>query len=210
MTVKSVFDAEFKKYGIVLEGYDFDELFCELGKCNVPSAGIEYVASVEALEKCEVMEELCNRGFGGLPIQIGYCNGINDTLNCLEYHKTSEFNIAKDDIILILGLQSDIVDGKYDTSKTEVFYVPAGVGVELYATTLHYAPCGLLPENPYQMACVLPKGTNQDRPIIKNEEVTEAKMCRGSNKWLLAHEESSEAKSGAYVGLKGENLIYKK
>ncbi len=209
MHVKSVFDKSFKKYGMVLEGYDFAELFNALEKCNTPKDGIEYVASVDILEQCEIFGEFCTRGFGGMPIQLGYCNGVNDTLNCLEYHKSSEFNIAKDDIVLILGLQADITDGKYDTSQVEVFHVPAGVGVELYATTLHYAPCGLNPEASYQMVCVLPRGTNLERPVIQNEETTEAKMCRGSNKWLMAHEESNEAKEGAYIGLTGENIVYK-
>lgn len=209
MNVKSVYDKEFKKYGAVLEGYDFAELFEELSKCNTPTEGIEYVASVENLEKCGIFDELCNRGFGGMPIQLGYCNGVNDTLNCLEYHKSSEFNIAKNDIVLILGLQSDISDGKYDTSRTEIFHVPAGVGVELYATTLHYAPCGLNPENSYQMVCVLPKGTNVGKPHIENTQNAESKMCMGSNKWLLAHPESNEGKTGAYMGLTGENIVYK-
>lgn len=210
MNIKSVFDKEFKKYGLVLEDYDFRELFCALEKCNTPKDGIEYVPSVEALEQCDIFDELCNRGFGGMPIQLGYCNGVNNILNCLEYHKSSEFNIAKDDIVLILGLQSDIVDGKYDLAKVEMFNVPAGVGVELYATTLHYAPCGLNSENAFQMVCVLPKGTNLEKPTMKNEETIEARMCFGSNKWLMAHKDSNEAKTGAYVGLTGENIIYRK
>ena len=210
MKVKSVFDPEFKKYGAVLEGYDFNELFDALDRCNTPTDGIEYVASVKVLEDCEIFDELCNRGFGGMPIQLGYCNGVNDTLNCLEYHKSSEFNIAKDDLVLILGLQSDITDGKYDTSNTEIFHVPAGVGVELYATTLHYAPCAINPKDAFRMVCVLPKGTNMERPSMKNEETIEAKMCLGSNKWLLAHKDSNEANTGAFVGLIGENIIYTK
>ena len=32
-------------------------------------------------------------------------------------------------------------DHTYDTSKMEAFLVPAGTAVEVYATTLHYAPC---------------------------------------------------------------------
>ena len=31
-------------------------------------------------------------------------------------------------------------DFTYDTSKVEAFLVPAGTAVEIYATTLHYAP----------------------------------------------------------------------
>ena len=60
------------------------------------------------------------------------------------------------------------------------------------------------------MACVLPKGTNYERPAMKNNDTVEAKMCMGSNKWLLAHKDSGEASNGAYVGLTGENLVYKK
>lgn len=208
MIVKSVYDKAFKKYGAVLSGYDYNELFAALEKCNIPESGIEYQPSIASLERTDVFQEMCNRGFGGMAIQIGYVSGENDTLNCLEYHKTSEFNIAKDDVVLILGLQQDIEDGKYDTSKTEAFRIPAGVGIELYATTLHYAPCALKHGSKYQILCVLPKGTNYERPNIINEETTEAKMCLGSNKWLMAHKDSNEAKSGAYVGLVGENLKF--
>ena len=209
MKLKSVFDKEFKKYGAVLEGYDFSELLSALEKCNTPNSGIEYVASVPCLEECEIFDEFFKRGFGGMPIQVGYCNGVNDTLNALEYHKSSEFNIAKNDIVLILGLESDIEDGKYDTKNAEIFLVPKGVGVELFATTLHYAPCGLDPKGAYQMVCVLPRGTNGEKPEIENTDSFEAKMCFGSNKWLLAHPESDEAQKGAYVGLDGENIIFK-
>lgn len=208
MVIKSIYDSAFKKYGAVLEGYDFEELFDALSECNTPNEGIEYLPSVDALEKCHVFDELQNRGFGGMPIQIGYCNGVNDTLNCLEYHKSSEFNIAKDDIVLMLGLQSDIENGEYDISKVEAFHIPAGIGVELYATTLHYAPCGFNPENSYQVVCVLPRGTNLARPQIQNEDTIDAKLCRGNNKWIMAHIESNEAKEGIYIGLVGENLKY--
>ena len=38
---------------------------------------------------------------------------------------------------------------------------------------------------------------------VKN---TEDKMLWARNKWLLAHPDSAEAKQGAYIGLKGENI----
>ena len=53
-----------------------------------------YVPSVEEMEALPDAEEMKNRGFGGLPIQIGYCNGDNRKLNGLEYHRSSEINIA--------------------------------------------------------------------------------------------------------------------
>lgn len=208
MIVKSVYDAEFRRYGQVLEGYDFTELFDALSKCAVPEQGIAYVASVVKLERCAVFWELQNRGFGGIPVQLGYCSGRNDTLNCLEYHKSSEFNIAKDDIVLLLGFQGDMENGHYDTAQVQAFHVPAHTGVELYGTTLHYAPCGYYPADTYQVICVLPEGTNVGVPDRNSAPDGEDRMCLGTNKWLLAHPESEAAKQGAYVGLTGENLMY--
>ena len=57
----------------------------------------------------------------------------------------------------------------------------------------------------FRVAVVLPKGTNTPKPEYKpqNEEDT---WMTARNKWLLAHPESSEAKSGAHIGLKGINI----
>ena len=44
-------------------------------------------------------------------------------------------------MILLVGRQQDITeDYTYDTDQIEAFLVPAGTAVEMYATTLHYAP----------------------------------------------------------------------
>ena len=42
-------------------------------------------------------------------------------------------------------------------------------------------------------------------PVKGYAEGEEDKWMTACNKWLLAHEESSEAKNGAYVGLTGVN-----
>lgn len=76
-----------------------------------------------------------------MPYELGYCNGHNTKLNCLEFHRDSEFNLGTDDFILLLATLSDLEDGELDTAKVKAFKVPAGVMVEVYATTLHYAPC---------------------------------------------------------------------
>ena len=208
MEVKSVFDSSFKKYGQVLEGYDFTELFQRVSAFEIPEKGITYVASVPELEACEVFTQICQEGFGGMPVQLGFTNGNNDRLNCLEYHKSSEFNITKDDIVLMLGLQYEIEDGQYDTAKVEMFYVPAGTGVELFGTTLHYAPCGYR-GNSYQVICALPKETNVGAAALKIARTAEGRWRLNRNKWLLAHPDSDEGKKGAYIGLKGENLTYR-
>lgn len=208
MKVYKITDKEFKEYGKILEGYNFGEFFKALSMLEIPSEGICYEASVKALENDKVFSEMQNRGFGGMSIQIGYVGGNNKVLNCLEYHKSSEFNIALDDIVLVLGKQSEIKDEIFDTSKCKAFLVPANCGVELYATTLHYAPMNVSDVG-YRVACVLPLGTNGEKPEFEISN-TEDKMCAGSNKWLMVHSESDEAKKGMYIGLKGENISFNK
>lgn len=206
MKIYKVSDNEFKKYGCVLDGYDFGELFENLGKVGMPDEGITYVAAEPLLENCAIFEEFQKRGFGGYPVQLGYVSGKNRTLNCLEYHKSSEFNIAMNDIILVLGHVAEIADGKFDTSLCKAFFVPAGTGVELYGTTLHYAPFHVKDDG-YKIVCVLPRGTNGPKAECTPFNA-EDKMCFGINKWLLAHGSSDDAKNGAYVGLNGENITY--
>ena len=202
MKIQKVTDPAFRKYGQVLEGYDFTGLIKEMKHTPVPEDVI-YVPSVEELEALDIMKDLQNKGYGGLPIQIGYCNGHNKKLNAVEYHRNSEINVAVTDIVLLIGHQQDIEpDHTYDTSKIEAFLVPAGTGIEVYATTLHYAPCHVT-EGGFQCVVVLPKGTNTDL-TFQTEKTGEDSLMTAKNKWLIAHEDAKIA--GAFNGLKGENI----
>ena len=202
MKIQKVTDPAFRKYGQVLEGYDFTGLIKEMKHPPVPEDVI-YVPSVEELEALDIMKDLQNKGYGGLPIQIGYCNGHNKKLNAVEYHRNSEINVAVTDLVLLIGHQQDIEpDHTYDTSKIEAFLVPAGTGIEVYATTLHYAPCHVN-EGGFQCVVVLPKGTNTDL-TFQTEKTGEDSLMTAKNKWLIAHEDAKIA--GAFNGLKGENI----
>ena len=131
MKIQNVADASFRKYGKVLKGYDFSALLKEMKHTPVPD-DVVYVPSVEELEALDVAKELQNKGFGGIPIEIGYCNGHNKKLNAVEYHRSSEINVAATDAILMLGSQQDITeDFTYDTSLVEAFLVPKGCAVEV-------------------------------------------------------------------------------
>jgi len=141
MYIYSVYDPEFKSYGKVLEGYDTAELVKAMNDIPMPEAGVSYEPAIASLEECSIFSQLENRAYGGMPIQIGMCWGHNTKLNCLEYHRDSEINIGAEDFILLLARQGDIVDAKVDTSIVMAFRAPAGVTVEVYATSLHYAPC---------------------------------------------------------------------
>jgi hypothetical protein len=204
--LKSVFDSEFKFYGKVVENCSVKPLIDKLNEISPkPETGAIYVPSDAELEKLPIFKELSDRCYGGMPIQIGYCNGGNTMLNCLEYHRDSEINIAADDAILLLARMDDIEGTMLDTAKVKAFLVPAGTAVEVYATTLHYAPCEAKKGQGFRVAVVLPRGTNTVKPafVPKCHEDTLLTAC---NKWLLAHPDSSEAKGGAVVGLTGKNI----
>lgn len=202
MKIYSVHDKEFAEYGKLLTGFDCAELIEAMGGTPAPDEVI-YVPSDEKLEQLPVFQALTESGFGGIPIQLGYCNGKNNALNALEYHRSSELNVACTDLILLLGREQDIEpDGRYDTAKVKAFLVPAGTAIEVYATSLHYAPCGV---NGAKFRCVvvLPRGTNLDlehKPSCEGED----KLLFARNKWLVAHPEAKI--EGAFNGMYGENL----
>lgn len=205
MNILKVTDPAFQAYGKVVEGMDVSELLTALKEVPQPDDVI-YVASDSKLEACGCCEEIGNSLFGGMPIQIGYCSGSNYLLNAVEYHRDSEVNVALTDLILILGKEQDIEeDFTYDTSKMEAFFIPAGTVVEVYATTLHYAPCNAH-ENKFCTAVVLPKGTNTEAPKTTGN-TPEDKLLFARNKWLIAHKEANI--EGAFEGLTGENLSIK-
>ena len=205
MKIFSVYDHEFRPYGKVLSGYGTKELVAAMNAIPMPESGTVYEASIPALEATAVYGLFQNNAYGGMPVQLGMCWGYNTKLNCLEYHRDSEVNVGTGDFILLLARQDEIVDGVLDTSKVKAFRVPAGVPVEVYATTLHYAPCHVDAAEGFRVAVVLPRGTNTAVPGAAplNEEDT---WLTARNKWLLAHPDSIEAKSGAHIGLKGENI----
>lgn len=206
MKIYSVYDPEFKPYGQIVEGLEdtIQEILPVL-QAAPQGAGVEYVPEYKPLQELSAMAEISEHCYGGMPVEMGWCNGHNTTLNCLEYHRDSEFNLGTEDFVLLLARQEEIEDGVLDTEKVKAFRVPAGVLVEVYATTLHYAPCSAKKGAGFRVLIVLPLGTNGPRPEIspKNEEDRRLWAC---NKWLLAHRESSEAAQGAPVLLEGVNL----
>ena len=205
MKIIPVTDPVFRAYGRVVDGYPTEGILKALAATPLPE-GTAYEPRVELLHQAEDAEAVGTALFGGMPFQLGYCNGHNTKLNCLEYHRDSEFNLGTEDFILLLAKMEDIgEDGVLDTAKVRAFCVPAGMMVEVYATTLHYAPCHTDPAKGFRVLVALPACTNTDyRPAPGPNAADNTLWAR--NKWLLAHPESSEAKAGAFVGLKGENI----
>ena len=205
MTIHSVFDEAFRPYGRVVEGYDTAELLAAMEAIPMPASGTAYEPGIASLESCAVFADFRDRAYGGMPVQLGMCWGYNTRLNCLEYHRDSEWNLGTEDFILLLALQSEMEGETLDTGRVRAFRVPKGVLVEVYATSLHYAPCHCSAEKGFRTAVLLPLGTNTEKPAMAVKNGDDA-LLRARNKWLLAHGESPEAADGAFVGLRGINI----
>ncbi len=202
MKILSVNDPEFRKYGKVITGIDFSNIIREMGNMPCPDGEVVYVPSQPELEACPEAGKVAESLYGGMPVQIGFCNGDNVLLNAVEYHRDSEINVAVTDLIMLWGSESDITDDfTYDTSKIVAFHIPAGTAVECYATTLHYAPCNY-EGNKFRCVVVLPKGTNTDLDF-KADATPEDKLLFARNKWLIGHPDAKI--EGAFNGLIGEN-----
>ena len=201
MKIYNVTDKEYQVYGRVLTSdYKVTNILKAMESTPAPG-NVIYVAHDPILEG-EEADEIQKSFFGGLPIELGYCNGTNKLLNAVEYHRCSELGVAATDLILLVGRQQDIVDNTYDTSKIEAFFVPAGTVYEMYATTLHYAPCSV-DGKPFKNVVILPKGTN-DELSFEVKKANEDPCLFAVNKWLIAH---ADAKiDGAVNGLKGVNV----
>ena len=205
MKILSVYDEAFRPYGRVVEGYPVEGILKALAETPCTDA-VVYEPRIEALHQAENAQAIGEALYGGMPFQFGFCNGVNTKLNCLEFHRDSEFNLGTEDFILLVAKQDDVIDGMLDTAKVVAFKAPAGVLVECYATTLHYAPCSAKAGQGFRVLIALPDKTNTDYEGVRKGVNAMDKMLWARNKWLLAHPESSEAAQGAVVALTGVNV----
>lgn len=204
----SVEDKEFRKYGRIKVGFDVKELLDSLSCKPLPAEGNIYVPSDADLESLDISNDLRREIYGNMPIQIGYCNGNSNKLNALEYHKCPEVNISTEDIVLFLGTIELIENDSYSTEDVEAFFVPKGTLIELYGTTLHFAPCKTN-NSGFRTIVVLPKGTNEEFDSKDAGNVQDRTLFK-INKWLLTHPENERMMGlGAYPGLHGKNYELK-
>ena len=157
-----------------------------------------YVASSPELEACPDLTVIRRRVFGEVDVQAGCCWGTSTRMKGMEFHKSSELVGAATDLALILGRVQDVDAGHWDAHRAAFVHVPAGTFVELYATTLHLAPCRVS-SAPFYAVIVLPRGTNT--PLDHGPDG----MLWMRNKWLLAHPDGPAAARGAWVGVDGPN-----
>ena len=200
---KKIDSKDFARYGRVLKG-DYSDIVDYLDNNSpMPEKNNLYVRDDKRMKNLPSIAIIKEEIFGNSDIETGYCNGYNSKLNCLEYHNAPEVDVAQTDLVLLLATLSDIENGVIDSKKVEAFFVPKGSAVVLYPYTLHFSPCKLS-DLGFKSAIILPQGTNRDLTTSPKD-----KKLWKENKWLFAHEESNQAKLGAYIGIVGENIEVK-
>ncbi|HAX02501.1 MAG TPA: DUF4867 domain-containing protein [Acholeplasmataceae bacterium] len=212
LDLRDINDPVFLRYAKVLNYDDFLSYADYLDqKTHMPEMNNQYIADDVRLHQEEHNEELLKHVFGNTPLQFGYVNGYNSSLNALEWHPSPEINIALTPLVLMLGHVDDVKDLTYEVKNIQAFYIPAHSVVMFYPTTLHFSPCKVSDAG-FKCGVILPYGTNM--AFTSKEEKMEKNdpLLFKTNKWLIAHHENKTViELGAHAGLIGENLkiIYK-
>ena len=108
LQMKTVMDKEFNIYGRVLD-VDTQDFVKAINAHPVTAQGeVVYEPSVAEFEQLPLYQTMENVVYGQMPVEFGHCSGWNNKLNALEYHRSSEIDIAATDLILMVGLQQDI------------------------------------------------------------------------------------------------------
>ena len=102
--IKNIHSPAFSAYGKVYPDFDASVLIkaCEAA-VTLPQEGVVYKPSLPELEILPDAEKLSRECFGQMPVQCGVCMGFNQVMGGLEYHKSSEINIAVTDLVLLLA-----------------------------------------------------------------------------------------------------------
>ncbi len=201
MRIIDATDPSFSPYGKILD-IDASKIVDYLkNKAEMPLEGNIYVRDEPKMHSLKGIKEIEEEVYGYAPIEVGYCNGYNSKLNALEYHSCPEIDIAADEQALLLSLPSDIKDGFIDSSDVKAFRLKKGQVILLRPYVFHFSPCKLSPSG-FHTAIILTSGTNSE---LKDKPKDKALWM--VNKWLFAHKDSPQAGKGAYIGIKGENII---
>ncbi len=201
----SVNDPEFMDFGRVIDDFDTTAL-CETAKAytKMPEKGVMYVPGMDELEALPVYADVKRILTGENPVQIGNCWGFNTRLGSLEYHRSSEINVAVTDVVLLLAPRTKMIGNDLQKGYIKGFFVPKGTMIEVFATSLHFAPC-MVSEEGFICLVILPKGTNY--PLEEKHGATkEDKILTAKDKWLITCD-SNEAgiARGMYPGIHDED-----
>lgn len=203
LKIYSIFDEAFRPFGRVIE-LDTADIIAAANTIDLPAEGASYVPSEPKFEVLPIAEEIKNTYFGQMPTQVGFCWGHSSFMNAVEWHTSTEINIAVTPLMLFLGERKDLDGNHYDSEKLTVVYVPAGTAFETYATTLHFCPCEVQAEG-FRFVVALPTGTNTALATP-----SENPLLFATNKWMLTHVDNQvHIAKGVVPGVTGVNYEIK-
>lgn len=202
VTIKTVTDPEFSQFGQVIDLPYQANLANTLETSTViPATGNQYVRNDAQFLNDKQRQQIARDFYGEQPIEIGYCNGHSNKLNAFEFHNCSELNLAATDFVLFFAERQALVNKRLKSTEAHAFFIPAGTAIEVYPTTMHFAPCAVDSAG-FKCLVVLTDGTNS--PLESKRKPDELLFQR--NKWLLTHPENLRmVNNGAFVGLSGTN-----
>lgn len=207
LVIKSVSDPEFATFGTVHPHIRVPQMREHLYSTRQMPAEEVYEPCADDLMDMEEAIFFKQFAYGETACQIGYYSGFGSKLNALEYHKCSEMLVEFEPCVLILGHIWDVKDYTIEAAKLELFYVPADTCVEVYATSLHFAPCMATAAGVRQVVCqTATTNTDLHHPERMTED-GENRMLLQRNKWVLIHPEAA-ANFGpnAVQGILGKNI----
>lgn len=202
--IQTVTDPAFALYGQVVHLPYQEELEQALvQKTTIPAVNNQYVRDDSALLPEPGKKEIARLIYGEQPIEVGYCNGNSDRINAFEFHNCSEVNLAATDLILFLAHRKDLHDNTISTHHAQAFLVPKGTAIEVYPTTLHFAPCRVW-NTGFKCLVILTDQTNTDLADGRDTD----DLLFQFNKWLVTHPDNQRmVDKDAVVGLTGENTV---
>lgn len=200
-----IYSKEFKRFGKVSD-LDCSEIIDYLiRETEIPQEGNFYTPIDKNMEEFQVFKEAYNKNYGLIDVEIGYCNGQSTHLNGLEYHKTNEFNIGATDMVIFLAMVQDMNGNYIDTKDARAFFLGKGEVVELYQTSMHYAPCKVHVSG-FKCGVILSRSTNVLTNIVDIKAEGEHRLLFKQNTWLVVHPDFKEfVDMGAFPGITGEN-----
>jgi len=210
LQILDIFDPSFSKFGRILNFDNYREAATYIESfTEIPINDNSYVADDVNFKSFLTETSPFSNLFGGIELQYGYVNGHNSYLNALEYHKTSEINIAASPMVIMVGHASNIKDNQFSTKDLSIFFVPKYTAFELYPLTLHFSPCEVSKKG-FKCGVILPKGTNVNFETAKYIDSLEDKLLFKTNKWLIAHKDNEKLNNtSAHIGIIGPNYKIK-
>lgn len=203
-------DPKFAQYGVVYHQYDqyLPTITKTMDLVEIPATGSGYVPSFKQLEALPEIQKMSRDVYAGMPTQAGQTVGHVDSFSAIEYHTCSELNIMLNDVIMVLGKRQTLDQtGEFNPNNDgDIFFVPKNTVIELYNSTLHYAPIEVT-KGGFKVIVILEKGTNEDLP---KGFVTSNKRIVKQGKFQVVHQSRTDKiAAGAVVGVTGKLITLK-